>query len=232
MPPRGIAPKLGLKPTTPQKAAGRITEPAVCVPTASGAWPAATAAAEPADEPPGVRPGAAGLRGRRRLHEGELGRRGLAEDQRARRLQPRHDEGVLARHPPGVDRRAVPGRDPRGVDDVLDPDRHPVQRPDRPPGGAVRVKRLRLGPDELRVEPGPGADLGLGSLDARDQRLGRNLGPKRAASDAVAPCRPRRGSAVPRAAGSGLIARRPARAARKRSAGRRRRAPLRRAPRS
>ena len=62
IPVRGIAPKLGLKPTTPQKAAGRITEPAVWVPTASGAWPAATAAAEPDDEPPGVCPGAAGLR--------------------------------------------------------------------------------------------------------------------------------------------------------------------------
>ena len=36
---RGIAPKLGLKPTTPQKAAGRITEPAVWVPMASGTMP-------------------------------------------------------------------------------------------------------------------------------------------------------------------------------------------------
>ena len=32
-------------PTTPQKAAGRITEPSVCVPTATGTKPAATAAA-------------------------------------------------------------------------------------------------------------------------------------------------------------------------------------------
>jgi hypothetical protein len=38
----------------PQKAAGRITEPAVCVPNAIGTIPAATAAADPADEPPGV----------------------------------------------------------------------------------------------------------------------------------------------------------------------------------
>src|SRR6202022_4672345 len=59
-PARGITPKLGLKPTTPQNAAGRITDPAVCVPKASGTMPSATAAAEPLDEPPGV---CAGLRG-------------------------------------------------------------------------------------------------------------------------------------------------------------------------
>ena len=46
--------RLGLKPTTPQNAAGRITEPLVCVPTATGTWSAATAAADPEEEPPGV----------------------------------------------------------------------------------------------------------------------------------------------------------------------------------
>ena len=59
-PVRGISPALGLKPTTPQNEAGRMSEPFVCVPTASGTMPAATAAAEPLDEPPGV---CAGLRG-------------------------------------------------------------------------------------------------------------------------------------------------------------------------
>src|SRR3954451_10399248 len=39
---------------TPQNEAGRITEPPVCVPSASGIIPAPTAAAEPADDPPGV----------------------------------------------------------------------------------------------------------------------------------------------------------------------------------
>src|SRR5499427_10186834 len=60
-PSRGIAPKLGLKPTTPQKAAGRMIEPAVWVPVASGSIPAATAAADPIEEPPGVREGSHGL---------------------------------------------------------------------------------------------------------------------------------------------------------------------------
>ena len=58
---RGMAPKLGLNPTTPLKAAGRITEPSVCVPSASGTIPAATAAAEPDEEPPGVCAGFHGL---------------------------------------------------------------------------------------------------------------------------------------------------------------------------
>ena len=62
MPVRPISPKVGFSPTTPQKAAGRMIEPPVCVPTASGTIPAATAAAEPWDEPPGVWPGSCGLR--------------------------------------------------------------------------------------------------------------------------------------------------------------------------
>ncbi|MNT21019.1 hypothetical protein D3C72_1563420 [compost metagenome] len=54
MPSRCTRPKVGLKPTTPQNAAGRIIEPPVCVPNARSTMPAATAAAEPLDEPPGV----------------------------------------------------------------------------------------------------------------------------------------------------------------------------------
>src|SRR5579859_1008449 len=46
----------------PQKAAGRITEPTVCVPRARGQKPAATAAAEPLLEPPGVCAALCGLR--------------------------------------------------------------------------------------------------------------------------------------------------------------------------
>src|SRR5581483_12431114 len=49
-------------PTMPQYAAGRQIEPIVWLPSATGQRPAATAAADPLLEPPGVRPGAAGLR--------------------------------------------------------------------------------------------------------------------------------------------------------------------------
>ena len=44
----------GLIAAAPQNDAGRITEPPVCVPSASGIIPAPTAAAEPDDDPPGV----------------------------------------------------------------------------------------------------------------------------------------------------------------------------------
>jgi len=52
----GISRYDGLNAATPQNAAGRITEPLVCEPSASGTMFAATAAAEPDDDPPGVRP--------------------------------------------------------------------------------------------------------------------------------------------------------------------------------
>ena len=58
----GTRPKLGLSPTLPQNAAGMRTEPAPSVPTLSGPSPAATAAAVPPDEPPGVFVGSHGLR--------------------------------------------------------------------------------------------------------------------------------------------------------------------------
>eukprot|EP00955_Chlamydomonas_euryale_P084921 364027-Chlamydomonas_euryale.AAC.13 len=45
-------PAVGLRPTTPQNAAGMRIEPPPSVPTAIGHSPAATAAAEPDDEPP------------------------------------------------------------------------------------------------------------------------------------------------------------------------------------
>src|SRR5688572_4589111 len=46
----------------PQSAAGWRTEPPVSEPRASGARPAATAAADPPEEPPGTRVGSQGLR--------------------------------------------------------------------------------------------------------------------------------------------------------------------------
>ena len=60
-PSRGTASKLGLKPTTPQQAAGMRIEPAVSVPIAMRTMPAATAAADPPLEPPGVCAGWSGL---------------------------------------------------------------------------------------------------------------------------------------------------------------------------
>ena len=47
-------PNVPLNPVTPQYDAGRSTDPIVWVPSANGIMPAATAAAEPLELPPGV----------------------------------------------------------------------------------------------------------------------------------------------------------------------------------
>ena len=49
-----MRPREGLRPTTPHHAAGMRIEPAPSFACASGTMPAATAAAEPPEEPPGV----------------------------------------------------------------------------------------------------------------------------------------------------------------------------------
>ena len=59
---KGIRPEWGFKPTQPECDAGMRTEPPASEPSASGTQPLATAAAEPPDEPPGVRSGFHGLR--------------------------------------------------------------------------------------------------------------------------------------------------------------------------
>src|SRR5499426_2288095 len=58
----GTRPKVGLKPTRPQKLAGMRIEPAPSEPSASGPNPPATAAAPPPVDPPGVRVTSQGLR--------------------------------------------------------------------------------------------------------------------------------------------------------------------------
>jgi hypothetical protein len=50
----GTRPKVPLKPTTPVRPAGIRIDPAPSPPCASGPRPAATAAAAPPEEPPGV----------------------------------------------------------------------------------------------------------------------------------------------------------------------------------
>src|SRR5665213_11563 len=61
-PNRLTRPYVGFTPTTPQNAAGWRTLPPVSDPSAMFTIPAATAAAEPPDEPPGARSGSIGFR--------------------------------------------------------------------------------------------------------------------------------------------------------------------------
>src|SRR5579859_7434052 len=58
----GTRPRDGFIPTRPQHAAGMRIEPPPSEPVATGTSPAATAAAEPPEEPPGVRVVSHGLR--------------------------------------------------------------------------------------------------------------------------------------------------------------------------
>jgi hypothetical protein len=62
MPESGSRPRLGLSPTRPQHAAGTRVEPPPSAAWAIGTTPAATRAAAPPDEPPGVRSKFHGLR--------------------------------------------------------------------------------------------------------------------------------------------------------------------------
>src|SRR5665213_1364040 len=57
-----MAPAEVLRPTTPHSPAGRRPEPPPSVPSAIGVKPAASAAAAPPDEPPGVSAGFIGWR--------------------------------------------------------------------------------------------------------------------------------------------------------------------------
>ena len=57
----GTCPYAGLSPTTPQCAAGVRTLQPVSVPSANGTYPAATAPADPEDDPPVIRVGSWGL---------------------------------------------------------------------------------------------------------------------------------------------------------------------------
>ena len=57
-----IRPRAGFSPTSPQQAAGMRIEPPPSLPWATGTMPAATAAAAPPEEPPGVRCRSHGLR--------------------------------------------------------------------------------------------------------------------------------------------------------------------------
>ena len=61
-PSHGTSPAVGWTPTRPEYAAGRRVEPPPSEPSATGTNPAATAAALPALEIPGVREGSHGLR--------------------------------------------------------------------------------------------------------------------------------------------------------------------------
>ncbi len=101
----------------------------------------------------------------------ELGRVGLAEHDRARRLQPHDDLGVFGGHVILEQRRAPGGADARGRREVLDPDRNPVQGTELP-ALADRALGLARPPERLfRRDRAEGVDLGVEPLDRGKVRL-------------------------------------------------------------
>ena len=99
-----------------------------------------------------------------RRHAGEFAGHGLAEDHGACRAHQRDAGGVGDGPVAAIDRRAHLGRQVGGVDDVLDADRHAMQRAAR--GTAVEV--VRLAQRELGIDRGPGVDVLLARVDARE----------------------------------------------------------------
>ena len=152
----------------------------------SGAWYAATAAAEPPDEPPGTRSEVPRVGGRperrvlgRRAHR-ELVHVGLAQDHGPGVAQPLRDVGVV--------RRAVALEDPRpggrlaarDRDQVLERDRDPEQRVERadgrraigPRGRQPRIGGIGLGQRPLVVERQPRVEAMVGRVRPGQVRRG------------------------------------------------------------
>ena len=147
-------------------------EPLVWVPSAPGQNPAATAAAEPLDEPPGVcsgTPGIAGLSGREKR---ELSGHGLAEHERARPFEVVDDASGSLGHVAAEDGRAAFGGDAARGHDVLHADWQPVKRTERRDRPLRGVRRFRALHRPRAVEPSERCDLVLDLRDAREAAAG------------------------------------------------------------
>ncbi len=105
-----------------------MVEPVVWVPIASGTMKSATAAAEPLDEPPGVRLRSCGLRVGPGCRLANSVVTVLPSSSAAGLARQRDAGGVALRLPAFVDRRAPFGRHVLRVDDVLDAERHAGER--------------------------------------------------------------------------------------------------------
>ena len=160
---------VGLKPTAPQNVDGRTIEPPVWVPSEMGVLKSATAAAEPAEEAPGVRDGSCGLRAgpgsMMECRDTVFLPSSTTPSSRIRRVTAASSAGRR----PGEDLRiAQLGRHVGGIDDVLQPQRHAVQAL-APPFAVHQAGTLeRL----VRVDINPGLDDGIARRDALQARLG------------------------------------------------------------
>ena len=146
-----------------------MVEPLVWLPMASGSMCAATAAAEPLEEP-GSAAWIVWVSGLARAEERELGGDRLAGDERASRTQASDHARVGAGDPPGVQRRAILGGHARGIEDVLDADGDAVEGADGVTGAPLRVGGAGSGEQLLRSEEAEGTKLGLAFADPAQAR--------------------------------------------------------------
>ncbi len=151
----------------PQQLAGLRTLPPVSVPSAMGNRPAATPSPSPTtsrrDDDRCSR--IARRRPRQveaRPADGELVRRELAHDDGARAAQLLHADGVGLGDVVLEDLGMAGRGQARDVDDVLDADRHAMQRPAQAAGDSFGLGRLRQPPSPLR-HPAEMKALSLGS---------------------------------------------------------------------
>ena len=181
MPWREISPRLGLKPTTPQKEAGRITEPLVCVPMRER------------HHAGGHRRGRAGGRAARRVRRIVRVAR-LAGREEASSVvtvlprmmapacaQPLHDGGVVrGRRPASIGVPFSVGMSAVSMMSLM-PTGTPCSGPDRPARGAQAVRRLRL-----RAAHARGRDAPRPAPPPRARRCGRGT-PRRAPRAVIEP---------------------------------------------
>ena len=132
----------------------------------------ATPAAEPWDDPPGVRAGSCGLVVGPGWVPANSAVTVLPRMTRARLAQDRHRRRVRRRAVPRIDRRAHLRRHVGGIEDVLDPDRHAVERPGR---RRRFVAGAGPGEREVGVQKGPCPDRLLALGDAREAGAHRRL---------------------------------------------------------
>ena len=160
-----------------------MVEPVVWVPIAIGTMKSATAAAEPLDEPAGVRARSCGLRVGPGCRLANSVVTVLPSSDAAGLAGQRDAGGVASGLAAFVDRRAPFGRQVEGVDDVLDAERHAGER------SALRVAvgRARGGQRRLGVEMGPGMHLAVAGGDAVEagphHRFARGLARGRGGDD-------------------------------------------------
>jgi len=138
-----------------------MTDPPVWLPTASGSIPAATAAAEPEEEPPRRVLEIARIARRGRIEKGQRGGHRLADDDAAGAADHRYQRGVGYWPVAGIDRRAVRGQQIGGVKQFLYADRQSPQRRHAQIAGGPLGALAR----PLEVEHGEGADLAFATRD-------------------------------------------------------------------